>query len=315
MNELKQWLCVLVLIAASVDLTAQALAERPLLTWVVEVEDADLHPVQARHVRLYSQPESVQLRLTMFNESNSSIAVDQGAFHNAVNVTVKNMETAEDTAVQTSWVGLRLRLSDDGPLLDVGTSEAGFVLPAKRGAVWTFRVQPEAGQFELGEYRFDVSLANIRDALGTDANERWNGRYHQQTDVTVIIRPPAASPERSAMVRLSARIASQRGDFAEALRLLSRANQDDPSDLSTLAALGQVYMFLDKYKEAAAAYEQLLPRLSQRNAIASMLALAYLSLNDEANAARVLRMTGMSEDVERSELASLREAVQRRRTR
>ena len=176
MNELKQWLCVLVLIAASVDLTAQALAERPLLTWVVEVEDADLHPVQARHVRLYSQPESVQLRLTMFNESNSSIAVDQGAFHNAVNVTVKNMETAEDTAVQTSWVGLRLRLSDDGPLLDVGTSEAGFVLPAKRGAVWTFRVQPEAGQFELGEYRFDVSLANIRDALGTDANERWNGR-------------------------------------------------------------------------------------------------------------------------------------------
>ena len=116
------------------------------------------------------------------------------------------------------------------------------------------------------------------------------------------------------MHRVAASEATQQGAFGAALAAYQRALEADPTDVEAKAGLATTHIQLDQYKQAIVLYEQVPPQISTAHSgIPRLLALAYVGVGDETNAARVLQNAGTPQQRIAAEITALRAEIQRRR--
>ena len=295
---------------------AQTPAARSVLSWGFDVRHAHGHPIDSRAVRLYAEPEYIELHVTTFNDGGGPLLLNYAAFQRAVRVTVRSESAGGDMPVEVTWEDAKLRSSDDSPMLTISASESSLVMPPNAGLGCVVRVRPRGGErFATGRYYLEVSMRDVAATVTTDSGERWNGTMAPAIFREITIGQPISAQERASMAHVEAREAIGAGDWQRALPLLQSANQADPNNLPLMANLGSVYLALNRYAEAAATFEKVLPRLSGRTGVPRQLALAYVGLGVENEAVRVLRRSGVAEDQIQAEIGPLRAEIRRRAAR
>ena len=276
-----------------------------VLRWTASVPSAQADVRNPRVYRIYEGLAGIPVVLTLFNESRSSVVLEASRFATQARIVVNG---AQEGMLRVDWD-------------DTWTTAPGVPVPADRvvlepgeGVAWIFRiVRSDNTTIEAGTY--DVSL-DLSEAFGTltDVNEdRWSGNAAPRTDLRINITGPSIPSEQAAAYRLRADEALVQQKSAEAERLYLVALQFSPSDAALLSGLGHALLQQNKYRQAIAVYEQVLPMLrGQRTGVPLMLALAYVAVGDEQNGARALRLEGRSDSDVVVQLRRLREQVRRR---
>jgi tetratricopeptide (TPR) repeat protein len=123
----------------------------------------------------------------------------------------------------------------------------------------------------------------------------------------------ARTPAEHRRANLAAATSAMLKDAAtSALKSFSEMLRLDPDDLEAQYGFGRVSLDLEHYREAAAAFERVIPRLrEQRSPVYDEAAYAYLALGDAARAEAILTARyGVEEG--RRHMIELRAAVRKR---
>ena len=280
---------------------------RNLLWWGARVQDAEPYQqaTRPRTYRVYTSVDSIRLGLTLQNESPAPLAIDLPRFGERIGIRV---QADRDVPVSLEWADTLRRAREPG-LFPVDALQ----LDPGRGLDWAVSVRRLDGLPFEGEYDIHLNAEQILTAVTATDGSAWNGQALKGTVLHVIVRPPGSSAERAGMHRWLGFTATTDGRPSDALREFTAALMESPDDLDALVGLGDAYLMQNRYREAIDAYERVWPRLTQRNMVGMLLALAYVAVGDEQNARRVLRSsTGRSETDVTNQLQDLRERARRR---
>lgn len=222
---------------ARVEWTARRVdAARAALQKLIDVDPANVP----------AQLTLVELDLT---QGNTSAAVTR----------LEAIQQANPKAVEPPLLLARLALAkDDSKRAD------GFIKAALQAAPKRADVLNSAGLLYLESGRFDQALALFQEGTTADAtnpvlwlnlgraqlglNQRGQAREALQKALNI-------QPEWLPAVGALAFLEVQEGNGAAALNRLSALKQTHPNNPALLALEGEVYLVLQKYPEAAAAYE------------------------------------------------------------
>jgi tetratricopeptide (TPR) repeat protein len=305
-----------VLFAALIALSAcsaVAAAQRSgVLRTVVLVSDADPQPSEPRLYRVYETVEQFTLLLTLANDSSEIVFVDQAALERDVRFTVNR--GGQNVPITVRWNPDTWQAGRDTPV--TVTPGSSSRMDPGMGVEWRIDLQPENGsRFPAGRYAIEIALGDPRDHISTAAGQSWGGTALRRTSVSVIVAPAATARERAAAFRGAGTIAIRENRQTEAVQMFQRARAADPSDHMSMIHLGDAYLRVKRYAEAVVEFEnalRVMPRWG-RSPVPMQLALAYVGLGDELNAARVLREQGMSEPMISSELNQYRATIRARK--
>ena len=165
-----------------------------------------------------------------------------------------------------------------------------------------------------GVYRLRINIASALSTITVDGRP-WRGRAVQDGTVIVQVDPAHTLASRIAQTRIRAASLLATGRRSEAVKAYRALLELPPNDLGAHAGLGLALIRDGQFREGAAALEIVLPRiLSERSTIPETLAYAYVALNDERNAERVLRFVVPPANVAAA-LQKLRAAVATSRAR
>ena len=254
---------VIVLLVAAVRGRGATVAAQQIdkgaVEWDFVVEDAEYLGNPARTYRAYSETEQLQLKVSVWNQSEEVITVEQAPLRMMLEVRVADAN--QETPVTIEWLeGVQLP-GDAVPNIQIGP----VYLKPHTGASWRVIVRLQNGErFLAGEYVITGWMHHLRRAVHTPDDSAWTGRMF-----------------------------------------------DGPGKAKEGA--GYLYMRLGQYREAIARFEEIMPRASGAgwNLVRMALARAYIAIRDEANALRVLRGSGLSEEAIASQLSELRRQTPR----
>jgi predicted Zn-dependent protease len=136
----------------------------------------------------------------------------------------------------------------------------------------------------------------------------------RSASVSLVVAPAATAQERAAALRAAGNTALRGNRPTQAVQALQRARAEDPTDHLSMVALGDAYVRLNQYKEAIVEFEnalRVMPR--HRSGVPMRLAMAYVAVGDDVNAARVLREDGVPEQRIPSDLDRLRATLRARK--
>jgi len=152
-------------------------------------------------------------------------------------------------------------------------------------------------------------MAAIRDAAG----KPWGGHHGEDATIAVRVTEPRTPDERRRASVAAANAAMLKSDAGSALRHFAEMLRADPNDLEAQYGSAQAYLDLRRYREAAAAFEAILPRLpkGERTAAYDDAAFAHLALGEDARAEAIL-VNRYGPDAAKRRLASLRESLRKR---
>ena len=262
--------------------------------WLLEPATAELVEAQPRTYRLYESPESIRLLLTIVNESPTAIEFDHATlrreFRMLLNGRIGLYATwAPDMASPTGRVALNL---DREVRIAAGTA-----------AAWAIDVRRSDGEpFRAGMHVMTATMNNALRTLRSPDGHPVHTASATDTSLTLHVGRPSGARERADDFRSRAeRIKTT--NPGESIRLLRAAQAFDPANLRILLALGQAYVDLKRYKESLPYFERALAMHTNahRSSIPYSLAFVYAALGNEAEARRVLRAGGVSDEgVERS---------------
>lgn len=257
--------------------------------WFLEPAAAERMGSQPRTYRLYDTPDSIRLLLTIVNESPAAIEFDHAALRREFRLTLSGRAGlyatwAPDMASSTGRVALNL--------------DREVRISAGDAASWEIDVRRNDGaSFRAGKHVITATMNNalrdLRSAKGRPVHTASAG----DTSLTLHVGPPSGPRERADELRSRAeRI--QRTNPKEAIGLLHAAQAFDPADLGILLALGQAYVAVHRYKESLPFFERALAMQTNahRSSIPYSLAFVYVALGNEAEARRVLRAGGVSDE-------------------
>jgi hypothetical protein len=280
-------------------------SENGEVSWDIAVEDAEYLGSPARTYRAYSETEQLQLRLSVMNLSEAAVTIDQSLLPTMLEVRLG--ETGRETPVTVEWLPEVHQRGDVVPQVHIGPVYLG----PQTGAGWRVVVRRQDGEkFVAGEYVITFWMHQLRSAVRTTDDRGWMGRvFDGPGKVALVVQPPTTPADRAKMHNMRARDAAMRREFLDALNAYSLASAAEPSNGEAIVGAANVYMILGRYREAIARVEEIMPRVSRDGLSPTRLTLAraYMAIRDEANALRVLRGSGLSEEKIASKLSELRQ--------
>lgn len=262
--------------------------------WFLEPAAAERMGSHADTYRLYDSPRSIRLLLTIVNESPTAIEFDHATlrreFRLAFNGRAGLYATwAPDMASSMGRVALNLDRE-----VRIGAGDA---------ASWEIVVRRSDGEsFSAGTHVFTATMNNALRSLRSTDGRPVHTAWVRETSLTLHAGPPSGPRERADELRSRAeriKITNPK----EAIRLLHEAQAFDPANSRILLALGQAYVDIERYKESLPFFERALAMQAnaRQSSIPYSLAFVYVALGNEAEARRVLRAGGVSnEGVDRS---------------
>jgi tetratricopeptide (TPR) repeat protein len=219
---------------------------------------------------------------------------------------VRFAEANRETPVTVEWLPEVQLRGDITPHVQIGP----VYLEPHTGAGWRVVVRRQDGErFLAGEYVITFWMHQLLSAVRTTDDRAWTGRVFDGPGKVALVVNPATTPgDRAKMHNMRAREATMRRAFLEALDAYSLASAADPANIEAREGAGYVYMSLRRYREAIAQFETVVPAFSNGLSPARLtLARAYMAINDEAGAVRVLRGSGLPEERINLELSQLRQ--------
>ena len=298
---------VIGVVLTSFDATPVAQPVTRTFTWGATVSGAAALDA-ARTYRLFENTDELSLSFTFFNQSSDSLSADLTQFAKGVQI---RLRSDEETPIETEWNSAHL----SGDSID---SPVGPIrLAAGTGFGWVVGIhRKDRAAFTSGSYELTLSIADALRSLRENETHAWTGQAGKMTTLQISIAPPASNEDLALMYRTSAAAAMNEHRPADAVRLFGLAVDAVPDDVRTLSGLGMAYLSLNRYREAISAYERALPLLKgERNFVTESLALSYVAIGDEQNAARVLRLVWRSESDISAQIRTLRDQARRRTAR
>jgi len=270
----------------------RSLPPRAIITWRVDVEDAD--QVDDEFTIYRTKPRIViAATVVNLNESSAVASFDPVAFARHVHITI---ERGAPIAAAVQW----LDLGESTRQLAPGT---GVRL---RMAIKTMTGEPLAPSRYLLRVSLGAEdLSEIVRAPGTV--------FSKPVAVTarLLIIDPQTPAERVADYRHAGHAAFRKNQLVEAEQLFRAALNIDADNTGILIELGGVYLGLAKYRDAAACLERV-PLGGDGNVTSELLAQAYIGLGDDGRAVQVLTRAGMPNDLIATEIERLKNVVARR---
>jgi tetratricopeptide (TPR) repeat protein len=214
--------------------------------------------------------------------------------------------------VKIGWERIEVALPDDEP------AEVSAVVPfnlVPQGVVRCHGVVTPAAidAFAPADYTMLLNLhpafAAVRDGTGA----RWTGHYPDDGSIAVRVIEPRTPDEHRRSNLAAANAALLRDDAAAALTPLIEMLRADPNDLDALSGSALAFLDLRRYREAAAAFERLLPRVpvGERTTVFEDAAFAYVALGLEARAEAILTTRYGASEAKRR-MVRIRNAVGKR---
>ncbi len=282
-----------------------AAVSQPVLSWVVAVDDAERLPV-ARSYRLFGAPREVVLQLTVANDSEATIVLNLHRLAQGSQIVMRSNNGEIPTAIDWSS---EPTFGDSRPYVP---SDPAVRLNAQAWFKWSVRIRrADAGTFEDGSYKIQVSLGDVGQALQLEAGSprRVTDR---RSELSLIVRSASTPAERAAENVIAGHRAQAAGNLDEAIRSFKAAAEADPADLENYNYLGMAYLQARRFREAVDSLGLALPLArGARSALPEHLALAYVGLGDDRSAAAVLRQAGRPEPTMDAALSELRTALTR----
>lgn len=298
-----------VLVAVVLTSCGSTVAAQPVprtLRWGATLAGAEALLPAARTYRLFEDTDELSVGLTFFNDSSDSLSADLNEFAKGVQI---QLRSDRQLPIETEW-NSSIRLSGES----VNSPAGPIRLPAQTGFGWTVQIRrDDRSAFSSGSYELTLSIADALRSLRKNESDAWTGSAVKMTVLHISIAPPASNEERARMYNTSAMAALTEHRSADAVKLFGLALDAMPNDMDGLAGLGHAYLALNRYREAISAYERVLPALQGRHSgVTLLLALSYVAIRDEQNAARVLRLERRSETEISAEIRTLRDQARRR---
>jgi hypothetical protein len=291
--------------------TAQPHAESRRISWYVDVYGG--HPTEApRTFRLFDEAEDLVLRLSIMNEFDTPLFVDQQVLRQALGTTLSSAGQTVDVVVE--WQpSIRL----DGESFRTPLSGPDKVrVDGERGVRLFLRLRPANGErFAAGTYQIDVAMQPPLAAFYDAEGQPWSGPpIAARTTLTVVMNKPLSTQERVLQAMTEGSFAAfEEGNWAGAAAAYRRAVALAPGNDDAKSMLATSYLRLKRYREAITLLEEILPRRRGPRGEGGALVLAYMGLGDEVNAARVLQAEGFSSEQAAVRIAEVRENLQRSR--
>jgi len=303
-------LCAAVLIAPRLAFGAQSVDDGTV-SLRLTLEGADQIAGTLPHAyRLYVTPDSIRISLSLGNQSNEAIVVDQRRVQDLLRLQLAmNGPSTKAVAIAARWLpDIRM----PGRWATFTNSWAALTIEPSKAISWIISLQRIDGSaFDSGAYALTYEVPDLQSAISKTDGRLWVGRYPSRSaTVQLVISPPRTPREISAAHQTEARDASLKNDHATAAAAYSRALAADPSDTNALSGLANSLLALKRYKEASPLYQRLLQSASGRLTY-ELAALAYLGADDERNARRMLQAAGLSDEDVRGTVARLRARILR----
>jgi tetratricopeptide (TPR) repeat protein len=281
---------VVLAVVATLAESSGAVAQpaRAVVQWGARVAEADDLTPNARSYRLFQSPDQVSILLIFTNFSAFGVTIDTQRFRDLVRVKVR---AGAEVPVETQW---EWTLRRSGESYSTNVPEH-VELEAGAGFAWAFTVRQTSGEvFSLQDYEIDIVLADAVSSLRDEDRNPYSGRILPSTQLHLSVALPETVADFARMHRLRARLAAEAGQGTQAIESYRRALAFLPDDFELNASLGHTYLGLNRYPEAAAVYERVLPAVAGRESIIPlMLALAYVGAGEEAKAAQLLESNGL----------------------
>jgi hypothetical protein len=258
---------------------------------------------------LFGRPSSIEFTMRVLNDSSETLVVP-ASFPTDVGIRVER--DGRVVSAETRWEAVEVALEGDEPVqLDLMTP---FYLAAQAVARFRGVVRPTASTvFSPGDYTVRLDLRRSVGGVRDGANKPWNGYYGREPSVYVRVTEPRTSEELRRSNLATANAAMFKGDAALSIKYYTEMLRVSPDDMDALSGLGQAYLELRRYKEAAAAFESAIARLArgERSGLYASAAYAYVALGDDVRAEAILAKAYDPESAKRL-LVRIREAVGRR---
>jgi hypothetical protein len=154
--------------------------------------------------------------------------------------------------------------------------------------------------FGDGVYTITTDISDLFGGLTFENGSCWNGRAKTNDIRTVVIRPVATTQDRIQFHDSEGNYEFGKHNYAAAIPHLEALVALVPERWPPQATLGAAYVQLGRYVQAVAVLERAMPgwmkfRERRSDFVPNHLAVAYLALGREFDAARALRSGGVAE--------------------
>jgi hypothetical protein len=243
--------------------------------------------------REYGNPATLDFIVSLDNATSTPFTLPFSALTQRLRITV--LLNVNPVVVSTQWSQDLFR---GGIATAIAINEPFTTRP---GEAWDVRmsIQRSDGQpFQTGRYTLRFFTSDVFNAALDDSGNRWQGRFMPGGgDMFLEVGPPRGIPrEQARAFHQEGQRALKAGRQSDALSAFRRAATADSSDIPTLIDLGTLCIQLRLFSDAISPLERALNLFSRLGSVRTSayrsLAMAYLGVNDETNAARVLRQGG-----------------------
>lgn len=258
---------------------------------------------------LFGRPPAIEVVVTVVNDSPDTL-VFSAAF--AADLVVRLQRGDSLVTTKTVWHAVDVAVPDEDGT-SVGVSASFNVVP--QGVVKiSGLLQPTTNTtFEPGDYAVILnvrqSIANVRDGAG----KSWLGHFGEELRIPVrIIEPRTPNDVRRANLA-AANAAFLKGDIALAVKHYAEMLRNNSEDFDAQSGIANAYFELDRFEEAAVAFEKVIARMprGEHSPVYSQAAFAYVALGNESRAQAILTAAYGPENGRRR-LLEIRDAVRKR---
>ena len=300
------------IVGALLLLATRSVSSQPaasVVRWGADIVNAEALLPTPRSYRLFQRTPSITLAVSVVNDSRTEIVIDSASFRAAFIARVSGV-TPLPTKTKWEHAIARSRETFTTPL----APQDQIRIEPGSGFSWRLTLLRGDGEaFQTGDYLLELAIADassfIREADGT----AFHGTMMSSTALRLAISPATTAAERAAMYRFFGTTAVHENRSADAVQSFARALELAPGDVQSLAGLGTAYLQLNRFREAIAAYERVLPAaIGSRSIVPMSLALAYTAVGDDSNARRILQLEGRTPSNIAQQLEVLRQQARQR---
>jgi len=278
--------------------------------WNAEVQSADKDTTpEGPAFVLYGTQRHLRVKWVFKNdEGNASLTIIPAELQRSLRMIAIIDGRQVPTTVRWATTGKSMFSGGDA----IASPEEIVVLRPDDWLEWHSSVYLEGpAPWHPGSYQVSINMAPALATISADGRP-WRGRAVLEGKVLVRVTEANTATTRKAQRRLSAASLLADGRADEAVKEYRSLLATDPSENATYSGLGLALVAAGQFREGASVLERILPStLKERNSVPETLAYAYVALNDEYNAVRVLRLIASETDVP-AHLQRLRAVVRNR---
>lgn len=258
---------------------------------------------------LFGRPSAIEVVVTVVNDSPETL-VFPPAFAATLVVSVQRGESPVVT--KTVWQAVDVAVPDEEGT-SVGVNAAFNVAP--QGVVkFSGVLQPTTSTtFEPGDYTVTLNVRKSVSTVRDSAGKPWRGHFGEELRMPVRVIDPRTRDEVRQSHLAAANAAMLKGNASLAIKHYTEMTRLNSEDMDAQYGLANAYLDLNRFKEAASAFEVVLARTprGERSAVYHQAAFAYVALGNESRAEAILTVAYGPESAKRH-LIQIREAARKR---